>query len=66
MRLGIAAFVDVARAWDRVDSGTRRSLVIDAGAGIRIRLPGRRAMLRVDYGHGFRDSADALTFGWQR
>ena len=66
VRLGSAAFVDVARAWDRVDSGTRGSLVIDAGAGIRIRLPGKRAMLRVDYGHGFRDSADALTFGWQR
>ena len=40
--------------------------MVDAGVGVRIRLPGQRSILRVDYGRGLRDSANALTIGWLR
>jgi hypothetical protein len=41
-------------------------MVIDAGVGMRVRLPGRDDVLRVDYGHGLRDGANAISVGWQR
>jgi hypothetical protein len=66
IRLGLAAFVDIARAWHQADPSIPGPLMVDAGVGVRIRLPGQRSILRVDYGRGLRDSADALTIGWQR
>jgi hypothetical protein len=64
-RIGIATFVDAARA-----SGP---LLVDAGLGVRLRAmplarPGgqsRGGTLRIDYAHGLRDGADAVTVGWQ-
>jgi hypothetical protein len=64
IRLGIAAFVDVAHAWKRGFAATGDPLQADAGAGIRIRMPGREGTLRIDYARGLRDGAGALTFGW--
>jgi predicted double-glycine peptidase len=66
-RVGLAAFVDGARA-----SGP---LQIDTGIGIRLRATPhlrhgngeqeRGGTLRIDYAHGLRDGADAVTVGWQ-
>jgi len=64
VRIGVAAFTDVARVW-RPLSSTGDPFQIDVGLGLRLRVPGRQGILRVDYGRGIRDGADALTFGWQ-
>jgi len=68
-RVGLAVFADGASA-----SGP---LQVDAGVGIRLRAaslfrPGeggagltRGATLRIDYAHGLRDGADAVSVGWQ-
>jgi len=38
---------------------------VDAGAGLRIRIPGISSSLRIDYARGLRDGAHAWTIGWQ-
>jgi hypothetical protein len=38
---------------------------VDAGAGVRFRLPSRGETLRIDYAHGLRDGANAVSVGWQ-
>jgi hypothetical protein len=58
LRLGLAAFVDVAQA--------RRSLSadlaqVDVGGGLRVRIPGSARTLRVDVAHGLRDGANAIS-----
>jgi hypothetical protein len=64
VRIGLAAFTDVARVW-RPLSSTGAPFQVDVGLGLRLRVPGRRGILRVDYGRGVRDGRDALTVGWQ-
>ena len=64
VRIGVAAFTDVARVW-RPFSSTGDPFQVDVGLGLRLRVPGRQGTLRIDYGRGIRDGADALTFGWQ-
>ena len=61
-----AAFVDIAQAWRQAGGQLRGPLVIDTGVGMRVRLPGRDDVLRVDYGYGLRDGANAISVGWQR
>jgi hypothetical protein len=66
-RVGLAAFVDTGRS-----SGP---LQFDAGFGVRLRATpllrqdaggqARASTLRIDYAHGLRDGADAVTVGWQ-
>ena len=59
-RLGAAAFLDVVRTMQR--NGALRPVDdVDIGAGVGVAsllVPGR---LRVDYAHGLRDGADAVT-----
>ena len=62
--LGLAGFVDVARSTRRVNDSSGRAQV-DAGGGLRIRIPGAEGILRIDIAHGVHDGANALTFGWQ-
>jgi predicted double-glycine peptidase len=62
VRIGIAAFVDVAHAADRGFAGP--TLQTDIGGGLRLGLPGARHALRVDVAHGILDGANALTIGW--
>jgi hypothetical protein len=62
-RLGVAVFTDLARASRQAaDGGT--PVYVDAGAGLRIKIPGTPGVLRADVAHGLRDGANALTFGW--
>jgi hypothetical protein len=60
----VAAFTDVARIW-RPLSSPGDPFQVDAGFGLRLKVPGRLGILRVDVGRGIRDGADALTLGWQ-
>lgn len=62
VRVGVAAFTDVARASDRAMGAPTTQ--IDVGSGLRLRLPGMSHTLRVDVAHGLRDGANALTVGW--
>jgi hypothetical protein len=59
-----AAFVDAASASARLPGTRGRASAIDAGAGIRLRLPGREGTLRLDYARGLRDGVNAWTIGW--
>ncbi|HJR59353.1 MAG TPA: hypothetical protein VJ813_08150, partial [Vicinamibacterales bacterium] len=63
LRLAPAAFLDVAAAEDRLQPG--RAWHADAGAGLRIALPGS-GVLRLDVGKGLRDGATALSMGWEK
>ena len=59
-RIGPAVFIDLVRTMKRSD-GLAAITDVDAGAGIALAsllVPGR---LRLDYAHGLRDGADALT-----
>jgi hypothetical protein len=63
-RVGLAGFVDVARATRRA-AGNASPTHLDVGAGLRLRVPGAAGVLRADIAHGVRDGAHAITFGWQ-
>jgi hypothetical protein len=63
-RVGLAGFVDVARATRRA-AGNASPTHLDIGAGLRLRIPGAAGVLRADLAHGVRDGANAFTFGWQ-
>jgi hypothetical protein len=62
-RLGVAVFTDVARASRQAADGLT-PVYVDAGAGLRIKIPGTPGVLRADVAHGLRDGANALTLGW--
>jgi hypothetical protein len=59
-----AVFVDVGRAARGIASTDERAHA-DVGAGMRIALPGT-GVLRVDFAHGLRDGANALSVGFER
>jgi hypothetical protein len=61
-RVGLAGFVDVARASRRSSAGSGTD--VDVGGGVRLRLPGWDGALRVDVARGLGDGRNALTFGW--
>ena len=64
LRVAPALFVDTARASHPFSEGdTRRHL--DAGAGVRIALPGA-GIVRLDLAHGLRDGANAFSVGWSK
>jgi outer membrane translocation and assembly module TamA len=65
VRLAGAAFVDVAGAAHRLPGTRGRAWHVDAGVGLRIRMPVGGSTLRVDYARGLRDGVDAVTVGWQ-
>jgi hypothetical protein len=65
MRVAVASFVDLARASHRALTATGDPFQIDAGIGLRVKVPGQKGTLRIDTGYGVRDGAHALTFGWQ-
>lgn len=60
IRLGAAAFVDVARVDRRIGADARTDL--DLGIGTRIAVPGVSGVLRIDVAKGLRDGSTALSF----
>ena len=64
IRLAPAIFVDAARAAGVLAGGDTRAHV-DAGAGLRIALPGA-GIVRIDFAHGLRDGKSALSIGWTK
>lgn len=64
LRYAPALFIDVARA-GRGAAFTDRRLHTDAGAGLRIALPGA-GVLRLDVAKGLRDGETTLSFGWAK
>jgi hypothetical protein len=62
-RVGIAAFVDVARASQPVMPGPG-IWHADVGLGLRLRVPASTRTLRVDAAYGLRDGATAIGIGW--
>ncbi len=60
-RLGAAAFVDAARAWDSPLTGGNPPGRMDAGIGLRLGLPGRGNLLRLDAAWGLDGRAHAIT-----
>jgi hypothetical protein len=63
VRVGLAAFIDAARASRRLTSGGE-AVQVDLGGGVRVKVPGSPGVLRIDVAHGLRDGANALTVGW--
>ena len=62
-RFGVAVFADIANASHSLDAiGT--PLQVDVGAGLRLKIPAVNRVLRVDFAHGLRDGANAVTAGW--
>jgi hypothetical protein len=64
LRLGAAGFVDWARARERVSTLEDGSALVDVGGGLRLRLPGNLATLRVDAATGLREGGFTLSAGW--
>jgi hypothetical protein len=60
LKLQLAGFVDAARAWK--GPATRDRVLVDIGAGLRVGLLGQGGV-RVDYGHGLTDGANAVSVG---
>jgi predicted double-glycine peptidase len=60
--LGAAIFVDAAQISRRREGGPIRD--VDAGVGLRLALPGRSGVLRVDAARGLRDGRTAVSVGW--
>jgi hypothetical protein len=63
-RFAPAIFLDAARSFRGFD-GTDQPWQFDAGAGIRLAVPGS-GVLRIDVAHGLRDGRNALSIGWLR
>lgn len=63
-QVNIAVFVDSAQAWQRLHLSTPSTLQVDAGIGLRYHPKGSAIGIRVDAGHGLRDSSMAFSFGW--
>ena len=63
LRLGVAAFADVAGASLRLQNGEAVTHV-DAGIGVRMRLPGAgNGVVRADYARGLRDGRQRVSVG---
>jgi hypothetical protein len=63
--LRLAAFADIARAWRRMNDGDGLAWHADAGAGLRVALPGNGGIARLDVARGVRDRRVVLSAGWQ-
>ena len=64
IRVAPAVFIDAARAGGILPGADARAQ-FDAGAGLRIALPGA-GVVRLDFGRGIRDGSNALSIGWTR
>jgi hypothetical protein len=62
--IGMAAFVDTARAWNGLAGPGASALEVDAGVGLRLRVSQRGGTARIDIARGLRDGRTALSIGW--
>ena len=60
-----AVFSDAAVAGQRSPFAVGQPFQWDVGAGMRIRVPGRAGLFRMDFAHGLRDGAQAWMMAWQ-
>jgi hypothetical protein len=65
LRLGLAVFADLGRAWRPLDSDPDSRTQVDVGVGLAVHAPGLGPALRLDVARGLRDGAHALTVRWQ-
>jgi predicted double-glycine peptidase len=62
--VGVAGFVDSAKAWQRIDAHTPSPLHTDVGAGVRLKTGGAGGTVRLDFGYGLRDGKMKLSAGY--
>lgn len=62
--VGLAGFLDGGVASRRLPGAMREPYLVDAGAGLRARVPGRPGTLRLDYAHGLTDGGQRVTASW--
>jgi hypothetical protein len=62
--IGMATFVDAARASGGVDAAAPPAWNVDAGVGLRLHLFQRGGVARFDVARGLRDGRMALSVGW--
>jgi hypothetical protein len=62
--VGLAVFADLVKSAGRLPGTQGQPGQIDAGVGLRVRVPGQEGTLRLDYGRGLRDRHQAITIGW--
>jgi hypothetical protein len=62
--IGVAAFVDAAQAWRRLD-GSASVFHVDVGTGLRMTAFGSSS-IRADIGYGLRDQRVRLSVGYQQ
>jgi hypothetical protein len=65
VHLAAAVFADGAAAAGRPSYAVGPASQIDVGGGLRVRVPGRSGVFRIDYAHGLRDNANVVSVGWQ-
>ncbi|MGE0450647.1 MAG: C39 family peptidase [Vicinamibacterales bacterium] len=65
VRIGGALFADTAVAGKRPDFAVGQPFQFDAGFGLRLRVPGRGGVFRLDLARGVRDGARAIIATWQ-
>ena len=63
-RIGLAAFADLVKAGARLPGAVGDPFQVDAGVGLRLRIPGQDGTLRVDVARGLRDGRQAITIGY--
>jgi hypothetical protein len=62
--IGVAGFVDAAKAWERPGDLGSSPFHVDVGGGLRINAPRAGGMIRLDVGYGLRDGETQLSAGW--
>lgn len=65
VRLSAALFVDSARVLAPLPDVSSRQTFVDLGAGLRVRIPGRRSILRADVATPWSSLRPRLSVGWQ-
>lgn len=64
LTLFVAGFVDAAKASQRRDGLPPTQLLVDGGAGLRLRLPGTLGGFRLDVGHPLGEGKTVISAGW--
>jgi hypothetical protein len=62
--IDVAAFVDAVRVSDGLAGPNASTWQVDAGAGLRFRLPQAGGSARLDFARGLRDGRMAISVGW--